>query len=122
AAAHAVIAGLLAVTTVDIFLTNVVLFYLHDLGERWERDEASVAQQHFASNVLRGRLLGLGRDWGRGIGRRAPGVPPRRAARARPDRVRARARCARAAGASRTSAPRRPSRPSRTPRSPSRPT
>jgi methanogenic corrinoid protein MtbC1 len=30
-----------------------------------------VAQEHFASNLLRGRLLGLGRGWGRGIGRHA---------------------------------------------------
>ena len=44
---------------------------MHELGERWERGEASVAQEHFASNVLRGRLLGLGRGWGRGIGPRA---------------------------------------------------
>ena len=48
-----------------------MLPYLHELGDRWQRGEASVAQEHFASNVLRGRLLGLGRDWGRGIGPRA---------------------------------------------------
>jgi methanogenic corrinoid protein MtbC1 len=56
------------VTTVDALLTEVVLPYLHELGERWERGEASVAQEHFASAVLRGRLLGLGRGWGRGLG------------------------------------------------------
>jgi MerR family transcriptional regulator, light-induced transcriptional regulator len=71
ARAHVVIDGLLSVATVDVFLTDVVLPYLHELGDRWERGEASVAQEHFASNVLRGRLLGLGRDWGRGIGPQA---------------------------------------------------
>jgi DNA-binding transcriptional MerR regulator len=71
ARAHVVIDRLLSVATVDVFLTDVVLPYLHELGERWERGEASVAQEHFASNVLRGRLLGLGRDWGRGIGPQA---------------------------------------------------
>ena len=40
-------------------------------GDRWERGELSVAQEHFASNVLRGRLLGLARGWGRGAGPRA---------------------------------------------------
>src|SRR3954470_12913235 len=69
--ANALIDGVLAVTTIDVFLRDVLLPYLHELGERWERGEASVAQEHFASNVLRGRLLGLGRDWGRGIGPRA---------------------------------------------------
>ena len=42
--------------------------YLRELGERWERGEASVAQEHFASSVLRGRLLGLARGWGLGLG------------------------------------------------------
>ena len=47
---------------------DVVLPYLHELGERWQRGEASIAQEHFASTVLRGRLLGLARGWGRGLG------------------------------------------------------
>ena len=34
---------------VDALLADVVLPYLHELGERWERGEASVAQEHFAS-------------------------------------------------------------------------
>jgi MerR family transcriptional regulator, light-induced transcriptional regulator len=41
---------------------------LRELGERWERGEASIAQEHFASAVLRGRLLGLARGWGLGVG------------------------------------------------------
>jgi DNA-binding transcriptional MerR regulator len=67
-AAHAVLDNLLAVTTLDTVLSEVVVPYLHDLGTRWERGEASVAEEHFASGVLRGRLLGLARDWGRGLG------------------------------------------------------
>lgn len=66
--AQAVIDELLALATVDALLSEVVVPYLHDLGERWERGEASVAQEHFASNLLRGRLLGLARGWGRGTG------------------------------------------------------
>jgi len=50
---------------------DVLLPYLRDLGERWERGEVSVAQEHFASIVLRGRLLALTRGWDRGVGPRA---------------------------------------------------
>ena len=49
-------------------LQDVVLPYLHRLGERWETGEISVAQEHFASNLLRGRLLGLAQGWGQGQG------------------------------------------------------
>ena len=45
-----------------------MLDYLTDLGERWSAGQATVAQEHFATNVLRGRLLGLARDWGQGGG------------------------------------------------------
>jgi MerR family transcriptional regulator, light-induced transcriptional regulator len=69
--AQAVLDSLLSMTTLDIVLAEVVLPYLHELGERWERGEVSVAQEHFASAVLRGRLLGLARGWGRGFGPRA---------------------------------------------------
>jgi len=67
-AAQAVIDRQLATTTLDSFLSEVVLPYLRELGERWERGKASVAQEHFASSVLRGRLLGLARGWGLGLG------------------------------------------------------
>ena len=49
-------------------LRDLLIPYLHDLGERWEAGTASVAQEHFASNFLRGRLLGLARGWGQGGG------------------------------------------------------
>src|SRR5829696_3773890 len=70
-AAQAVIDELLAVATVDALLSEVVVPFLHDVGDRWERGELSVAQEHFASNLLRGRLLGLARGWGSGGGPRA---------------------------------------------------
>ena len=69
--AHAIVDRLLATFTLQTVLRDVVLPYLHELGERWERGEASVAQEHFASNVLRGRLLGLARGWGQGTGPKA---------------------------------------------------
>lgn len=66
--AHAVFDDLLARLSIDTLLRDVIVPYLHELGERWEREEVSIAQEHFASTVLRGRLLGLARGWGRGIG------------------------------------------------------
>src|SRR5581483_7727479 len=59
---------LLGQLSIDTLLRDVVVPYLHELGERWERGEVSIAQEHFASTLLRGRLLGLARGWGRGIG------------------------------------------------------
>jgi DNA-binding transcriptional MerR regulator len=70
-AAHAVLDGLLASFTLETVLSGVVLPYLRELGERWQRGEASVAQEHFASNLLRARLLALARGWERGEGRTA---------------------------------------------------
>jgi MerR family transcriptional regulator, light-induced transcriptional regulator len=76
--ANAVLDRLLASLTVDAVLRDVVLPYLHDLGEAWSRGEITVTQEHFASNVLRGRLLGLGRGWGEVSGPHALlACPPR---------------------------------------------
>jgi DNA-binding transcriptional MerR regulator len=71
AAAHSVLDRALSQLTLDAVLGEIVLPYLADLGSRWERGEASVAQEHFASSLLRGRLLGLARGWDRGGGPRA---------------------------------------------------
>lgn len=70
-AAHAILDGLLASFTLETVLSGVLLPYLHELGERWRTGEASVAQEHFASNLLRARLLALARGWERGEGRTA---------------------------------------------------
>ena len=66
--AQSVLDRMLASFTLETVLSDAVIAYLHDLGERWERGEASVAQEHFASSVIRGRLLGLARGWGAGSG------------------------------------------------------
>ena len=69
--AQAIFDRLLAEVTLDVFLSEIVMPYLRDLGTRWVRGEITVAQEHFASNVVRGRLLGIARGWGRGVGPRA---------------------------------------------------
>jgi MerR family transcriptional regulator, light-induced transcriptional regulator len=58
----------LSAVSIESLLRDLVIPYLHDLGERWEAGTVSVAQEHFASNFLRGRLLGLARGWGQGGG------------------------------------------------------
>jgi DNA-binding transcriptional MerR regulator len=66
--AQAVLDRVLAAVTIDTLLGEVILPYLRELGDRWERGEASIAHEHFASSVLRGRLLGIARGWGLGMG------------------------------------------------------
>jgi DNA-binding transcriptional MerR regulator len=66
--AHAVLDRLLAAYRIETILRDLLIPYLHDLGERWASGEVSVAQEHFAANLLRGRLLGLARGWGQGHG------------------------------------------------------
>jgi len=70
-AAQVAIDRLLSNLSLETVLGEVILPYLRELGDRWERGEASVADEHFASNLLRGRLLGLARGWDQGAGPRA---------------------------------------------------
>jgi MerR family transcriptional regulator, light-induced transcriptional regulator len=70
-AAQAVFDRLVSDLSVPTMLREVVLPYLAELGERWTKGTSSIAQEHFASNVIRGRLAGLARGWGSGHGPRA---------------------------------------------------
>jgi len=63
--------GLLAAFSLDVVVREVLVPYLHDVGERWKHGALSVGQEHFISNVIRGRLLALSRGWDRGLGPRA---------------------------------------------------
>lgn len=67
-AAQSLLDRTLSTYTLNTVLTDLVLPYLRMLGERWERGEVSVAQEHFASGVLRGRLVAMARAWGQGAG------------------------------------------------------
>jgi MerR family transcriptional regulator, light-induced transcriptional regulator len=71
AGTQAALDALMASFSFETVAREVLLPYLRELGERWERGEVSVAQEHFASVVLRGRLLALARGWDRGAGPRA---------------------------------------------------
>ena len=67
-AAQALLDRLFSALTVEAALRDVLIPYLQRLGERWAAGEISVAAEHFASGVVRGRLLGLARGWGSGVG------------------------------------------------------
>jgi DNA-binding transcriptional MerR regulator len=67
-AAQAVLDRLVADFSLFTTLREVILPYLAELGARWEQGTASIAQEHFASNIIHGRLAGLARGWGNGHG------------------------------------------------------
>ena len=77
--------------TLETVLRDAVLPYLRELGERWERGEASIAAGALRELLLRGRLLGLARGWGSVASPLALlACAARRAARPRADLLRAR--------------------------------
>ena len=71
AGAHVALDSILGARSLDSALRDVVLPTLHEVGEGWARGELSVAQEHFATELVTGRLRGLAREWDQGIGPRA---------------------------------------------------
>ena len=69
--AQAILDKALAAFSTETVLRDVVLPYLRELGDRWESGDVTIAQEHFASSVLRGRLMGLARGFDVGPGPRA---------------------------------------------------
>ena len=57
--------------SIDRVVSDLLVPFLEDLGERWERGEATVAQEHFATNLIRTRLMSIARGWDAGYGPRA---------------------------------------------------
>jgi DNA-binding transcriptional MerR regulator len=49
-------------------LRDLILPTLSQLGRDWDKDTLGIGREHFASNLIRGRLLSLARLWGRGGG------------------------------------------------------
>ena len=68
AAVHAVLDDVLAAFGLETFLIGLVLPVLASVGGSGEQDESAIGQEHFASNLIRARLLALARFWGRGAG------------------------------------------------------
>jgi MerR family transcriptional regulator, light-induced transcriptional regulator len=68
AALHAVLDEALAGFALETVLRELILPALREIGAQWERGELEVGEEHFASNLIRERLLALARLWGRGGG------------------------------------------------------
>jgi MerR family transcriptional regulator, light-induced transcriptional regulator len=69
--AHARLDTLLREYTLNTALRDVLLPCLQQIGEGWTRGQVTIAEEHFASQLIRERLLGLARDWDQGRGPRA---------------------------------------------------
>jgi methanogenic corrinoid protein MtbC1 len=66
--AHEVLDRAFALNSLEEALGRIVLPCLREIGQGWERGRISVAQEHFGSTLLRGRLLSLSRGWSSGTG------------------------------------------------------
>jgi MerR family transcriptional regulator, light-induced transcriptional regulator len=65
---HAVLDESLAAFGLEVVLSEVILPTLTRVGRAWEQGTLEIGHEHFASNLIRGRLLALARLWGRGAG------------------------------------------------------
>ncbi len=65
---NAVLDRMLAGFSTDTVMLEGIVPALHEIGDRWERGNITVGQEHFASTILRGRLLALARGWDQGGG------------------------------------------------------
>jgi MerR family transcriptional regulator, light-induced transcriptional regulator len=70
-AADQVLEKLLARVAPITVVRDVFLELMREIGERWAEGVTSVAQEHFATGFIHGRLLGLARGWDHGLGPRA---------------------------------------------------
>jgi DNA-binding transcriptional MerR regulator len=68
AAVHAILDEALAGFSLETVLQELILPALREIGAEWERGALEVGQEHFASNLVRERMLALARLWGRGGG------------------------------------------------------
>ena len=71
AGVHAVLDESLSAFALETVLRQLILPALDRIGREWQTAELDVSQEHFASNLIRGRMLALARQWGRGSGPRA---------------------------------------------------
>lgn len=68
AAVHAVLDASFAAFGLEAVLRDVILPTLKQVGVAWEQGTLEISQEHFASNLIRSRLLSLARLWSRGGG------------------------------------------------------
>ena len=68
AAVHEILDESFAAFGLEALLRDVILPTLKHVGVAWEQGTLKISQEHFASNLIRGRLLSLARLWSRGGG------------------------------------------------------
>lgn len=69
AEAQSILDRAFALQPLEEVLSGPVMDCLRRIGDGWQRGDVAVSQEHFASNVLRARLVALGRGWDAGTGR-----------------------------------------------------
>jgi DNA-binding transcriptional MerR regulator len=69
--ANALIDRLVAIHGPAVAMRDVIFPYMRALGEAWELGKLDVGREHFASNLVEARLLGLVPSWDNGAGPRA---------------------------------------------------
>ena len=62
-AAHECLDRCFASYSLEDALAGAILPCLRSIGDLWESGEISIAQEHFASTLIRSRLLAVGRGW-----------------------------------------------------------
>ena len=67
---EAAIDALFVMFDLDTLAREVLIPALRDLGNDWANGIVSVAQEHFAVHLLRGRLMAMARGWDQGFGPR----------------------------------------------------
>jgi MerR family transcriptional regulator, light-induced transcriptional regulator len=75
-AAHTAFDRLLAGYALDTVMGDAILPLFARIGDRWACGDTTVAQEHFASALVAGRLQALTRGWDRGSGPRAIAACP----------------------------------------------
>ena len=68
AAVHEILDESFTAFGLEAVLRDLILPALTQVGREWEQGTLAVGQEHFASNLIRARLLSLARLWGRGTG------------------------------------------------------
>lgn len=67
-AVHTVLDESLTAFGLEAVLQDVIFPTLRQIGLGWEQGTLEISHEHFASNLIRGRLLSLARLWSRGGG------------------------------------------------------
>jgi MerR family transcriptional regulator, light-induced transcriptional regulator len=65
-AIHSILDEALAGFALETVLRELILPVLRGIGDEWERGELEVGKEHFATTIIRERLLALSRLWSRG--------------------------------------------------------